>query len=135
MLRAARRFGTALNCTVRAVHAFPDPQNFALVSAVEVTPGVFYGTENIATLHRRAVEELASAYGIDASHTDVRPGAPAAVIRELMAEHNVRLVVLGLSRHSVVEQVVLGSITQAVTIESLCDVLLIPQPSTLRERG
>jgi universal stress protein E len=135
VLRAARRFGTALNCTVRAVHAFPDPQNFALASAVEVTPGVFYGTENIAALHRQAVEELASGYGIDASHTDVRAGAPAAVIRQLMVEHHVRLVVLGLSRHSVVEQVVLGSITQAVTSESLCDVLLMPQPSTVRERG
>jgi nucleotide-binding universal stress UspA family protein len=129
VLRAARRFGTALNCQVRAVHAFPEPERFALASAVQVSPGVFYGTENIAALHRRGVEELASAHGIDASHTDVRPGEPAEVIRQLMAEHDVRLLVLGLSRHSRVQQVVLGSITQAVTSESPCDVLLIPQPS------
>ena len=129
VLQAARRFGTALNCQVRAVHAFPEPETFTLVSAVEVSPGVFYGTENIAALHSRGVEELASGHGIDASHTDVRPGEPAEVIRQLLLEHDVRLVVLGLSRHSRLQQVVLGSITQAVTSESPCDVLLIPQPS------
>ncbi len=128
VLRAARRFGTALKCQVRSVHAFPDPETFGLVSAVEVSPGVFYGTENIAALHRHGVEELSSAYGIEPSHTDVRPGDPAAVIGQLMIEHDVRLVVLGLSRHSVLQQVVLGSITQAVTTESRCDLLLIPQP-------
>jgi nucleotide-binding universal stress UspA family protein len=130
VLRAACRFATALDCQVRVVHAFPDPENFALVSSVEVSPGVFYGIENIAELHRRAVEELAGSHGIDPSHTDVRPGEPAAVIRQLMMDdHDVRLVVLGLSRHSLLQQVVLGSITQAVTSESPCDVLLIPQPS------
>jgi nucleotide-binding universal stress UspA family protein len=133
VLQAARLFGNALDCQVRAVHAFLDPGNFSLVSAVEVSPGIFYGTENIAALHRHAVEELANGYGIDPSHTDVRPGEPAAVIAQLMTEHDVRLVVLGLSRQSVVEQVVLGSITQFVTIESLCDVLLIPQPSAARD--
>ena len=129
VLRAARYFGDALHCQVRAVHAFPEPESFALASAVEVSPGVFYGTENIAALHRRVVEELASGYGIDPGHADVRAGEPAAVIRHLMTEHDVGFVVLGLSRHSLLEQVVLGSITQAVTSESLRDVLLIPQPS------
>lgn len=128
VLQAAQRFGAALDCTVRAVHAFPDPEQFALASAVEVSPGVFYGKENIAELHRRGVEELASAFGIDSSRADVRQGEPAAVLRQLMTEHDVRLVVLGLSRHSRLQQTVLGSITEAVTIESPCDVLLIPQP-------
>jgi universal stress protein E len=129
VLKAASRFGSAWNCPVRVVHSFPNPEQFALVSAVEVSPGVFYGTENIAALHRRAVEELCTSYGIDPSHADVRPGEPAAVIGQLMMDHDVRLVVLGLSRHSLLQQVILGSITQAVAIESPCDVLLIPQPS------
>lgn len=136
VLRAACQFATALDCQVRVVHAFPDPENFALVSSVEVSPGVFYGTENIAELHRRAVEELAGGYGVDPGHTQVRPGEPAEVIRQLTMDHDVRLVVLGLSRHGLVQQVVLGSITQAVTTESPCDVLLIPQPSPeMRERA
>ena len=128
VLQAAQLFGAAWNCPVRVVHAFPDPQQFALVSAVEVSPGVFYGTENIAALHRRAVEELSSGYGIAPGHADVRAGQPAAVIGQIMKEHDVRLVVLGLSRHSLLQQVVLGSITQTVTLDSPCDVLLIPQP-------
>jgi len=136
VLQAACRFGAALNCQVRVVHAFPDPEDFALVSSIEVSPGIFYGTENIAELHRRAVEELAGGYGIDPSHTDVRPGEPAEVIRQLTMDHDVRLVVLGLSRHGLVQQVVLGSITQAVTTEAPCDVLLIPQPAPeMRERA
>jgi universal stress protein E len=135
VLQTARLFGKALDCQVRAVHAFPDPNNFALVSAVEVSPGIFYGTENIAALHRRAAEDLANGYGIDPSHTDVRQGEPAAVIAQLMMEHDVRLIALGLSRQSVVEQVVLGSITQAVAIEALCDVLLLPQPATTQNRN
>ncbi len=131
VLRAAQLFGSAWNCPVRVVHAFPDPQQFALVSAVEVSPGVFYGAENITALHRRAVEELSSDYNIAAGHADVRAGQPAAVIGRVMKEHDVRLVVLGLSRHSLLQQVVLGSITQTVTLDSPCDVLLIPQPPPL----
>lgn len=42
--------------------------------------------------------------------------------------HDVRLVVLGLSRQSRFEQVVLGSVTQAISVEAPCDVLLIPRP-------
>ena len=132
VLQAARHFGALLDCRVRVVHAFPDPEKFALASAIEVAPGVFYGTENIAALHRRAVDELSSGYGIDPSHTDVRQGEPAQVIRDLMMEHDVRLVVLGLSRHSRLQQVVLGSITEEVTFESPCDVVLIPQPPQRR---
>ena len=112
----------------RSARCFPGSAEFALVSAVEVSPGVFYGTENIAALHRRAVEELSSGYGIAPGHADVRAGQPAAVIGQIMKEHDVRLVVLGLSRHSLLQQVVLGSITQTVTLDSPCDVLLIPQP-------
>ncbi len=126
VLKIAQRFGVALGCQVRAVHAFPDPARFAIVSAVEVSPGVFYGMENVADLHRRAVEQLVGDYDIDPSHADIRPGEPAAVILQLMTERDVRLVVLGLSRHSLLTQVVLGSITQTVTAESPCDVLLIP---------
>jgi universal stress protein E len=129
VLEAAQRFAAALDCEVRAVHAFPDPARFAFVSAVEVSPGVFYGEENVAELHRRALEELLGDYGIDADHTDLRAGDAAPVILQLMTEHGVRLVVLGLSRHSLLEQVVLGSVTQAVTGESPCDVLLIPHRS------
>jgi universal stress protein E len=126
VLKTAQRFAAALGCQVRAVHAFPDPARFAIVSAVEVSPGVFYGMENVAELHQRAVEQLVSDYDIDPGHADIRPGEPAAVILQLMAERDVRLVVLGLSRHSLLSQVVLGSITQTVTVDSPCDVLLIP---------
>jgi nucleotide-binding universal stress UspA family protein len=129
VLKIAQRFAVALGCQVRAVHAFPDPARFAIVSAVEVSPGVFYGTENIAELHRRAVEQLVSDYDIDPGHADIRPGEPAAVILQLMMERDVRLLVLGLSRHSLLEQIVLGSITQALTVASHCDVLLIPHRS------
>ena len=128
VLSTAQRFAAVLDCRVRAVHAFPDPESFALVSAVEVSPGIFYGAENVAELHRHGVEELVAGYGIDASHVDVRPGEPAAVIAQIMAEHHVRLVVLGLSRRGFLEQAVLGSVTQAVTLGSSCDVLLIPRP-------
>lgn len=135
VLQAAQRFGAVLDCTVRVAHAFPDPEQFALASAVEVAPGIFYGKENIAELHRRGVEELASGFGIDPSHTDVRQGEPAAVIGQLMTEHDVRLAVLGLSRQSRLQQTVLGSITEAVTIEAPCDVLLIPQPPPEKAPG
>jgi nucleotide-binding universal stress UspA family protein len=129
VLNAAQRFAAVLDCRVRAVHAFPEPESFALVSAVEVSPGIFYGAENVAELHRHGVEELAARHGIDASHVDVRPGEPAAVIAQIMTEHRVRLMVLGLSRRGFLEQAILGSVTQAVTLDSTCDVLLIPRPA------
>ena len=134
VLEAAERFAAAFDCHVRAVHAFPDPARFSFVSSVEVSPGVFYGSENVAELHRRAVEQLADDYHIHADHIDVRAGEPAAVIMQLIGELDVRLVVLGLSRHSLLEQVVFGSITQAVTLDSPCDVLLIPHRASDAER-
>jgi nucleotide-binding universal stress UspA family protein len=135
VLKAAQRFAAALRCQVRAVHVFPDPARFSIVSTVEVSPGVFYGMENVAELHQRAVEQLVSEYDIDPGHADICPGEPAAVIIQLMMERDVRLVVLGLSRHSLLEQLVLGSITQAVTVESRCDVLLIPHESERATRS
>jgi hypothetical protein len=82
VLQAALQFGDALDCRVRVVHAFPEPENFTLISAIEVSRGVFYGTDNIAALHRRAVEELSSVCGIAPTDTDVRQREPAAVIRD-----------------------------------------------------
>jgi universal stress protein E len=128
VLGAAREFSRAFGAELRAVHAFPDPESFALASSVEVAPGVFYGAENIETTHRRAVEELVSAYGIGPDGIELRPGEPAATIAEVVAERRIRLVVLGAIRRGQIEQALLGSTAEAVAGQVPCDVLLVPPP-------
>ncbi|HET8699336.1 MAG TPA: universal stress protein [Gammaproteobacteria bacterium] len=127
VLSAAERFARAFGSELRAVHAFPDPEMFALASAVEVSPGVILGTENVAELHRRAVAEAVSAYGIDDDRIDARAGAPSAVILDVMTEQRARLVILGASERGALERSILGSTVETVAAGAACDVLLVPR--------
>ncbi len=124
----ARAFGSQL----RVVHASPDPATFELASAVEVSPGVLYGDENVESLHRRAVEELVEQYGVRFDAADVRPGDPAEVIAAVAAERRAELVVVGALQRGRLEQAVLGSTAEAVAAELECDVLVVPGPTGLR---
>lgn len=127
-LAVARELARALDAELSVAHAFPDPAAFALASAVEVLPGVFYGTENIESVHRQAALELATAHGIGPDALDVRPGPPAEVIAAVAVERRTELVVIGAVRRSALEQAVLGSTAEAVAAELACDVLLVPAP-------
>ena len=125
VLGIAQALSRAFHSELRAVHAFPDPATLALASAVEVAPGVQFGTENVAELHRRVATEWAGRFGIDRDHIDVRPGAPASVILDVMTERDVRLVVMGFSQRGPLEQFILGSTAEAVAFDAPCDVLLV----------
>jgi universal stress protein E len=135
VLAAAREFSRAFRSTLRAVHAFPDPESFALVTAVQVEPGVFYGTENIEPEHRRAVDDLLSRVGLEGIEVDFAPGEPAAVIVDTVAKRHVKLLVLGALRRSRLEQAILGGTAEAVAADVPCDLLLIPRPEVERGRA
>lgn len=59
---------------------------------------MFYGTENIESVHRRAVQELASKYSLNNDCIDVRPGEPSEVIADVARERRVGLVVVGVPK-------------------------------------
>lgn len=128
VLGAAREFSRAFRSTLRAVHAFPDPESFALATAVQVEPGVFYGTENIEPEHRRAVGDLLSRVDLSGIEVDFAAGEPAAVIVDTVAKRHVKLLVLGALRRGSLEQAILGGTAEAVAADVPCDVLLIPRP-------
>jgi universal stress protein E len=128
VLAAAREIAHAFEAQLCVAHASPDPARFAVVSSVEVLPGVFYGTENIESLHRKAVQELASEYGVGAALIDVRPGEPVEVIANVVRERRVELVVLGALKRSRLAQAMLGSTAESVVAEVACDALLVPPP-------
>jgi universal stress protein E len=126
VLAAARSFARAFASTLRAVNAYLGAAAFELASAVEVTPGVFYGSENVAALHRRAVTELVEEHGVGPKEIDLVEGAPAEVIVETVAARHAALVVVGAPRRRGPLAAVLGSTAEAVAAEAPCDVLLVP---------
>ena len=129
VLEAGRKFAATFGAEIRIAHAFPDPEEFALAGTVEVSPGVYYGSENIEALHRRAVCELAAEYGIRDEQVDLAPGSPSQQLPRLARERNARLIVMGAIRRSELAQALLGSTAEAVAAETSCDLLFVPVPA------
>ena len=129
VLGVAREIAHAYGVSWRVVHAFPDPASFAVASSVEVLPGVWYGTENIESVHSQAVQELAGEYGVTPECTDVRAGEPAEVIARVVHKRGIELVVLGALKRGALSQALLGSTAERVVAEVECDVLLVPPPA------
>jgi universal stress protein E len=126
VLRAARCFAQAFGSTLRAVNAYPGAAAFELASAVQVTPGVFYGAENVEALHRRALGELVAEYGVGAAEADLVAGAPAEVLVNAVASRQAELVVVGVPQRRGRLTAVVGSTAEAVAADVPCDVLLVP---------
>jgi universal stress protein E len=126
VLAAGRCVARALGSTLRAVYAYPGAEAFALASAVEVVPGMFYGTENVAALHRRAVDELVAEYGIGASEVDLVEGSAADAIVDVAARRRAELVVVGVTRRSGLAATLLGQTAEQVAGSVPCDVLIVP---------
>jgi len=128
VLDMTRTLGHAFDAKLSVANAYPDPQDYEFASSVEVLPGVFYGTENIEALHRKAVEELVDNYGITAEQMVLRPGDPTTVISEIVTERDIKLVVVGATKRSRIEAAVLGSTAESVAAQVPCDVLLLKPP-------
>jgi universal stress protein E len=123
VLGAAQLLSAAFEAKLRVLNAYPDPEDFELASAVEVLPGVFYGVENMEALHREATLELAELYGV--SEVDVRPGNPAEVIVQAVADLDVKLVVIGATKRGRAAQALLGSTAEIVADAVPCDILAV----------
>jgi universal stress protein E len=125
VLQTAKQLSGAFGAELRVAHAFPDPKDFVYAPAVEVEPGEWYSAENIESLHRRALIELVSYYGVTEAQVDLLPGEPVEVITRLVEERAIKLVVLGAVKRGRLEQMLLGSTAEAVAAEVPCDVLLV----------
>ena len=125
VLRAAGELSHAFNARLCVTNVYLDPDNFEVVSSVEVQPGVFYGTENIEAAHRRAVADLIDECGVTGAETILRTGEPASVIAALASEQKIDLVVLGAVKRGRLHAAILGSTAEAVLADAPCDVLLV----------
>lgn len=106
-------------------HVHPNPGNYALASAVEVLPGVYYGAENIEAVHRQTVEELAAEFGVRSSQVVLAAGDPALELVELVQRHSVDLIVMGALKRSALHEWLLGSTAERIVADVPCDVLLV----------
>jgi universal stress protein E len=131
VLDAGRCFASAFESSLRAVYAYPGSAAFELASAVQVSPGVFYGSENVEALHRRAVNELAAQWGIAGTEVDLVEGPSARVVVDIAAERRADLIVVGAARRRGVAAM-LGSTAELVASEVSCDVLVVPLPGETR---
>lgn len=126
VLAAARTLARALGSKLKALNAYPGEAAFELVSAVQVAPGVLYGSENVAALHRRAVTELVEQYGVTQDDIELVEGAPAEAILAAAGAKGTKLVVVGVPQRRGGLAAVVGSTAEAVAAEAPCDVLLVP---------
>lgn len=129
ILSIARHFRDAFEAGLRVVNVHPDPEDYEVVSSVEVEPGVFYGTENIEAVHRQALIDLTDACGVADAELILRAGDPAELIAGLAAEPATDLVVLGSIKRGRLEAALLGSTAQRVVDDGRCDVLLVRAPA------
>lgn len=129
VLDAGRSIARTCGSTLRAVYAYPGRAAFDLVSAVEVTPGVFYGAENVEAVHRRAVNELAEQFGVAATEVDLVEGSAPAAIIDTVAKRRADLVVVGMPRRRGALAEAVGSTAERVVTDVACDVLIVPAPS------
>jgi universal stress protein E len=125
VLDVATRLAGAFDANLRVAHAYPPAEAFALASAVEIAPGVFYGAENVAALHRNAVEDLVAGYGLGRAELELRAGAPSEVISDVAAELKIKLLVMGALKRGTLAQAVLGSTAEVVAASVSCDILLV----------
>lgn len=125
ILELASGLASAAESTLLVAHVFPDPESYALASAVEVLPGVYYGTENIESVHREALLELAAQYGVRESRIVLQSGDPAERLADCVRERDVDLVVMGALKRGRLEEWLLGSTAERIVAEADCDVLLV----------
>jgi universal stress protein E len=129
--RRILEFGAALTHAARSeflvAHVYPDPALYALASAVEVLPGVYYGAENIEHAHREAVTELAAEYGVHGKQVLLEPGDPGERLASIIEQHSVDLIVMGAMKRGLEERI-LGSTVEQIVASAQCDVLLV-EPS------
>jgi universal stress protein E len=129
VLGAGRAIARACGSTLRAVYAYPGSEAFRLASAVEVSPGVFYGAENVEAVHRRAVNELAEQFGIGAAEVDLVASSAPEAIFDTVAKRRVELVVVGTPRRRGAFATAVGSTAERVVATVACDVLIVPAAS------
>jgi nucleotide-binding universal stress UspA family protein len=134
VLDAGRAIARACDSRLCAVYAYPGAEAFALASAVEVAPGVLYGTEHVESLHRRAVTELAVQYGIGAADVELVVGSAAEAVVDTVAKCHGELVIVGMPRRGALGAV-LGSTAEAVAASVDCDVLIVPAPVDAARRS
>ena len=125
ILDIARLIADACGSQLQTVNAFPDPEGFEVVSAIEPSPGIFYGSENIEDAHKEAARALADQFGIATTDVIVNQGKPVAVIGSVLSEQAADLVVLGVTQRGRLEEALLGSTAKEVIKDAGCDSLLV----------
>jgi universal stress protein E len=135
VLDAGRSIARACESMLRVVYAYPGAEPFGLASAVEVAPGVFYGTENVEAVHRRAVNELAEQFGVAANDVDLVAGHAPEVIVDTAAKRGAQLVVVGAPRRRGALVTAIGRTAEMVASTVACDVLIVPAPVDTPAKG
>jgi nucleotide-binding universal stress UspA family protein len=123
----ARHVATLGNSEVHVVHA---------VTGFETMPGVPTprtgapppaGPE-VDTVHASLSDFVAACFGglEPAPRQDVLLGPPADTITHYAQQHEINLIVIGTHARSLVERMIVGSVSKAVLERAVCPVLMVP---------
>ena len=134
VLAAGRWVASACGSTLHAVYAYAGAAAFDLKSAVEVAPGVLYGSENVEAVQRTAVNELAERFGIAGSEVDLVVGTASEVIIDTAARRRAELVVVGTQQRHGLLAAAIGSTAENVVAAVPCDVLIVPPAAPIGTR-
>lgn len=129
VMAATEEFTRAFKARLCVANVYPRPDEYDIVSSVEVEPGVFYGTENIEAIHLKAVEALLGKRRAKDVDIILRSGKPARELTELASEQKADVIVLGSLKRSRLEAAFLGSTAEAIVAAAPCDILLVKPPA------
>lgn len=134
VVETAEQFAVAFQARLCVANIYPSPDDYEIVSSVEVEPGVFYGTENIKAAHLKAVEKLLGRARSKRVDILLQSGRPATEIAALAAQQKAELVVLGSVKRSRLEVALMGSTAEAVVADAPCDILLVQRAREVSEK-
>jgi len=133
VVETAEQFAVAFQARLCVANIYPSPDDYEIVSSVEVEPGVFYGTENIKAAHLKAVEKLLGRARSKRVDILLQSGRPAIEIAALAAQQKAELVVLGSVKRNRLEVALMGSTAEAVVADASCDILLVQRAREVSE--
>ncbi|WP_028079600.1 universal stress protein [Solimonas soli] len=119
----ALRVATLADADLRLVHAFPFRRPVLAVRA-SVDLRRLYNDVRASTYDKFGRYADAHAIPADRRHW-LDAGEPAPAIVQFAAAHEIDLLVIGSTYHSILSRLLLGSVSEAVLARAACDVLLV----------
>ncbi|NNF15896.1 MAG: universal stress protein [Gammaproteobacteria bacterium] len=136
IIRAAKRFATALDSEVHLVHAFDSAAAVAAVAAgamaAEMIPSREIG-EQVRETHMQRLQELATKHDISHDRVHNLPGPARVILPAVAMEKNPDMIVMGVVARGFLKRLIIGSTAERI-LDKLPGDLCVVKPGDFKTR-